>query len=354
MRLGIAGCRGTRNTCSGRLLTGENVDNREFGGYSSSSLVEATGSGDLVSIDFGEAFPASVNGYLIKNKGFASPGSKNPGGRIVSLVTHYHLDHFTGIGTSSIVYDPRNEVVIVGPSLREGDAVVTGEHCSMPGAHQGVIHALKSLLSCCDYEDGGSRAYENFPVKVENMRALKYVDFDPGRESPRVLNSLGLESLKVEALLHKHPVYGAVGYRISELHDGQWSTLVHLSDIEHDGGSGDAAAVDFVATAKGKVVVYRDAQYTRLPGHHDSYQGKQGWGHSTREEGVDFLLAVLDRLRREDSGSEIKRLLLGHHDPGSNDSYLKLAERETKRHARAKGVDPDLVELARGGSWYDF
>jgi ribonuclease BN (tRNA processing enzyme) len=82
---------------------------------------------------------------------------------------------------------------------------------------------------------------------------------------------------------------------------------------------------------KGTDVLIHDAQYDKT-----TYQKRTEWGHSAWETTVDFALR-----------SGVKNLFLTHHDPDSNDTYLKQLEQQIQEEFSA---DFESVQLAKEGA----
>jgi phosphoribosyl 1,2-cyclic phosphodiesterase len=86
--------------------------------------------------------------------------------------------------------------------------------------------------------------------------------------------------------------------------------------------------------AAGADLMVHDAQYTS-----EEYQSKQGWGHSSMEDAIQF--AELN---------EVRQLLLSHHDPLHSDEQLrsiqnKLKEKHETTVAFDMAVEGSTIEL---------
>jgi phosphoribosyl 1,2-cyclic phosphodiesterase len=104
-----------------------------------------------------------------------------------------------------------------------------------------------------------------------------------------------------------HP-QGACGFRI----EAAGAVVVHASDCEHGDPRYDATLRDYAQNAD--VLIY-DAQYTP-----EDYAAKAGWGHST------WLEATC--VARE---SNVKHLVLFHHDPSRSDAALEAIVESARR-----------------------
>jgi ribonuclease BN (tRNA processing enzyme) len=126
-----------------------------------------------------------------------------------------------------------------------------------------------------------------------------------------------------------------LGYRI----EGNDSVFTYLPDHEPAlGKSGMIKDHDWVSgyqIAHHADLLYHDGQYTR-----DEYATRQGWGHSSMEDTLAFA-----------STSNIKHLIIGHHDPGRTDFQINEL-------ANALGKDADKYnfnfEFAVEGSVFEL
>ena len=89
--------------------------------------------------------------------------------------------------------------------------------------------------------------------------------------------------------------------------------------------------VDF---CKGVVLLVADSQYTD-----EEYETKRGWGHSSISQ-------VLE-LSKE---SEVKKLVLFHHEPTHDDSQLLAIERDARARARSMKGKFKVVMAREGES----
>ncbi|HMM59187.1 MAG TPA: MBL fold metallo-hydrolase [Candidatus Rifleibacterium sp.] len=130
-------------------------------------------------------------------------------------------------------------------------------------------------------------------------------------------NRVQIGKATVTAFKLVHP-NGVLGYRIEE----EGKCVAIATDCEHPtDGSIDQ---NLLSLARNVDVLIYDGQYTcdeyaphkfNLPG-----PGKQGFGHSTPEEGI-----------RAAKAAGAKRLIITHHDPLHNDEKLKEMETQAKK-----------------------
>lgn len=130
-------------------------------------------------------------------------------------------------------------------------------------------------------------------------------------------NRVQIGSTTISATKLVHP-NGVLGYRIED--DGK--SVAIATDCEHPtDGSIDQ---NLLKLARGVDLLIFDGQYTaeeysphkfNLPG-----PGKQGFGHSTPEEGI-----------RAARAAGVKKLVITHHDPLHNDAKLKEMEDSARR-----------------------
>ena len=94
-----------------------------------------------------------------------------------------------------------------------------------------------------------------------------------------------------------------------------------LGDIIH---AGDRRHIEFLANAD---LVIHDGQYTS-----DEYATKHNWGHSNMEYVLEAAMAA-----------NVKQVLLSHHDPAHDDSFLDALEEHCQNKVRASGSDLNVL-----------
>ena len=192
---------------------------------------------------------------------------------IFLIFTHLHWDHIQGFPFFSPLYDPEQKIGIVYPKK----ALQTKE--------------VKELFAI-------QMRKEFFPVQLENMGSdLNFIDY---KDAEKMLLENGVTSFSYRE--HQHPG-GAFSYKL----EAQGKTIVISTDIEHGNGI-DMAVVDFCKNAD---LLIHDAQYTdkELASH-------KGWGHSSFNQALET--AEL---------SDVKQLVLTHHDPSHTDAFLSKIEK---------------------------
>jgi phosphoribosyl 1,2-cyclic phosphodiesterase len=112
--------------------------------------------------------------------------------------------------------------------------------------------------------------------------------------------------IHIIASRHNHPS-GAYSYRITE---GD-TTLVYCTDVEH----GQEIDNKIVSLSRNADLLIHDAQFSP-----DELNEKRGWGHSSWEQAIE----VAKR-------ADVKKLILFHHDPEHNDTFLLNIERECQQ-----------------------
>jgi phosphoribosyl 1,2-cyclic phosphodiesterase len=181
--------------------------------------------------------------------------------------THTHLDHCHGLPFFAPCYDARNRIRVWAGHLKPdtGIEAVLGKMMSPP----------------------------LFPIPMDIFAAkLEFTDFIVGE--PLVTPT----GVALRTGLLKHP-QRATGYRLE--HDGK--AVTYITDTEHEPGRLDTDILRLVDRAD--VMIY-DATYTD-----DEYPVHKHWGHSTWQEGI-----------RLANAAQVKTLVIFHHDPDHDDSFM--------------------------------
>lgn len=201
------------------------------------------------------------------------------------LMTHFHWDHIQGIPFFTPLYHAGNSFLFFAVNRKK-------KHL------QGLIE--------------GQMGSPHFPVDMSALAAWRsFCTLDYGE--------INVQGTVVRTAPLNHP-QGSVAYRL----DADGGSLVFATDTEPGSPKHDRALRDL---AQGADVLIYDAQYTpeQLEGE------KKGWGHGSWLEGV--------RIAHE---CGVRRLILFHHDPDSDDEYLdQLVE-------RARELFPDVEGAAEG------
>lgn len=190
------------------------------------------------------------------------------------LMTHFHWDHIQGIPFFAPLYNPKNRITF---------------HTSRSPEE------VRNILE-------GQMTHPYFPVAFELLGAKReFAGFDTGVK--KLLD--GRMSVKPFGLNHPQ---GATGFRI----EANGAVIVHACDHEHGDAEKDRSIRE--AAMEADVLVY-DAQFTP-----DEYGLKKGWGHSTWLEGVKVA-----------QGSNVKHLVLSHHDPSHTDEFMQAVLLEARK-----------------------
>ena len=191
--------------------------------------------------------------------------------RLDILLTHLHLDHIQGLGFFIPFFDPSLEIHIWGPASHS--------------------HRLHSRLS-------RYLSPPLFPVLLRDLPCTLVM-----HEIENSSFEIGPFAIESRFVIHPGPT---VGFRVS----GQHSVFTYIPDHEPALGSiglhSDKKWISGIDLALHADLLLHDAQYTA-----QEYQVKMGWGHSSMDDAVKF--AAL---------SEVKHLLLSHHDPYRSDEQL--------------------------------
>lgn len=245
-----------------------------FGGNTPCATV-TTARGSLIVVDAGTGF---------HDLGRRLAAEKRHPLRMSLLITHFHLDHLQGLPFFDPLYDPSTEIVFY--SAAEPD--VLREH-------------LGRLM--------GSPF---FPVPFEATASRKEFRKIGGRR-------VRIGGAAVSACPLNHP-QGCVAYKIEE----GGASIVFATDTEHPAEGVDGWLAEF---SRGTSCLICDATFTPR----EYAAGKQGWGHSTWQEGAKLAAAA-----------GVRRLVLSHFNREHADRDIRTIERLARRAFRA-------TEAAREG-----
>lgn len=230
------------------------------------------------------------------------------------LFSHFHWDHIQGFP-------------FFVPAYREGFAFdIYGPPTSKDGPQANIAQTALEQQHVAPF----------FPVPFCALKAKLNFHHLPSGGPLRI--AAGPTSLVIHHAPVNHPG-GCLGYRIEEHSQGSpTQVFTYVTDNEHP-EEGTSPSVQKLA--KGADLLLMDSQYTE-----DEYAGKtggcpkKGWGHSTWK-------ACL----REAKEAGAKKLLLAHHDPNHDDSFITLMERGARREGAKHRI---AVEAAVQGREYEI
>lgn len=282
MKLILGGVRGTNPVAQPGFM--------RYGGETTSFLVEGA-AGERILIDAGTGV-RELGRRLEQAHGRQS---------VLLLMTHYHLDHVTGLPSLGLIYSPDWSVEIAAP------------------AHDDVVVAdiMRRLLD---------RPF--WPLQFEDLQSrLRFTALE-GRASAEPLRYGRLE---VRWCPLNHPG-GCTAYRVDEPATG--ASVVIATDVEWaDASPGDRQLfADLVRRPAPARVLILDAQYSD-----EEYERHRGWGHTTWQQAV--------RVGRE---LGVERLWLTHHDPVKDDVALDALRAQVRAAAPFADLAREHLEIDAG------
>ena len=194
------------------------------------------------------------------------------------FLTHTHFDHVCGLPFFKPFFQPQNRFRLWAGHLDGGLTL-----------HRVLREFMMAPL---------------FPVPPEVFKAgMEYRDFRAG-ETLTPASGIVVRTARLN-----HPD-GATGYRV----EFAGKSFCYVTDTEHVPGAPDRNVLGLIEGAD--VVVY-DSMYTD-----DEYAKLYvGWGHSTWQEAVRLAKAA-----------RVKKMVIFHHDPGHDDSFMDgVAEAAERR-----------------------
>ena len=195
------------------------------------------------------------------------------GDRINLGFTHFHLDHIQGFPFFDPAYNPNSMIRISTMGKRK-------------------ILNLKDIFST-------QMQSVYFPVQLENMGAqMEFVKYD----TSELVGEMGVLINVAEV---QHPG-GCIGVRF----EFNKKSVVFCTDVEHPNEI-DEKVVDLAMNVD---VLIHEAQYTD-----EELELHKGWGHSSYNQAIE----VAER-------SNVKQLIITHHDPDHDDEFLRKMEKESQ------------------------
>ena len=204
------------------------------------------------------------------------------------FLSHYHWDHIQGLPFFTPAYIPGNEFTIIGPEHPQVDL------------EKIISNQMESVY---------------FPVPFSILSSK--IDFLKLKQGYRQIGDIDVETLNVQ-----HPG-GSLSYRFT--YGGQ--TFVYMTDNElglnprppNSKAASLKETIEFVQRAD---LLIHDGQYTD-----EELKTKTGWGHSTWKEAMQLAI-----------DSDVRRLILFHHEPEHSDSQLDKSMEECEELLVQKDV----------------
>lgn len=214
---------------------------------------------------------------------------------VALLFSHYHHDHIDGFLYFRPAYNPGATVHIFGPDDPPGSGVLrVMDHLSSSAAHP-VPFARMGMRRTTAAIAGGD--------------AVVWRKDEPAPRLLREGETASADDVVVKIFKNPlHPLEGVLNFRL----EYRGKSYVYATDVEGDEATGDAALADF---ARGADVLAHDGQYTSA----DYAANRRGWGHST------VAMAI-----KTAQMAEVKKLVIIHHDPESDDATLDAMARAAR------------------------
>lgn len=264
MELEFLGVRGSMPVCG--------ADRNKYGGHTLSACLMNSDS-EWIVIDAGTGLKKL--GERLQKQSREKPLD------IHILLTHFHLDHITGLPFFAPLYFSNASIHFHAPASPE--------------------ETEKYL--------GGIMAGRYFPLDFKETASTKTFT----QTTPK---KFAIGSAEISHCALNHP-QGSVSYRIEE----NGKAIVYATDTEHPEEGVDRNLASFAR--KAEILVY-DAMFT--PEEYES--GRKGWGHSTWLEGTKIARAA-----------DVRALYLSHFNPDHSDKQIdKIVSLAQKKFAHAFGA----------------
>jgi len=260
-----------------------NSENIFYGGNTSCVQIEIPGHDKLLVLDSGTGI-RNLGNYLEQYKSGAIHGDL--------FITHPHWDHIQGFPFFTPFYQKQNSFRIHMPEQYRGGAeeILSG-------------HLTKTF----------------FPVTLDMLGSdLTYITQD---EEPEDMGAF-----RVDYLVANHPTKTAI-YRFKI----NGYTIIYAPDNELPLTASPLRYIDkFCDFIKDCDLLIHDGQYNL-----EAFKKREGWGHSAWERVLELA-----------KSSGVKRLILTHHDPNSDDEYLNELSKVLNSY---RGKSFEMIEFAKEG-----
>jgi len=260
-------------------------DYMKYGGETTSFLIEGK-NGERILIDGGTGI------RLLGKHLMQTPGVKSAW----LFMTHYHLDHVVGLPMLPMIHSADWELIMAAPDHNE-------------------VHMREIMARVLDRP--------LWPLQVEDLKSGNVYHQLDGIASAKPYVCGGIE---VRWCPVNHPG-GCTAYRFDEPETG--GSAVIATDMEwglsSDGEKGYLESMLSEPSPVGLLIM--DGQYQQ-----EQISKFRGWGHSSWQECVELARRM-----------NVRKLLITHHDPSSDDSKLEQIDRQIQ-------VKATWASLARQGT----
>jgi phosphoribosyl 1,2-cyclic phosphodiesterase len=221
------------------------------------------------------------------------------------LFSHTHYDHVIGYPFFTPFYIPGNKFNMYGP-----------------------VHFEKSFKQVMyDLLD-----YSFFPVRMDEFGSE--LNFHDLKEE-----SIQIGDFKIETMYSNHPVT-TLAYKITcddkiVVYTGDFEQWSNYLEGDPDASEDEIEEVDIVVEEQlnrwknffqGADLILHDAQYTP-----EEYPKFKGWGHTSMDTAIDTCVET-----------NVKKLLLTHHDPNRTDDQLDDLLIRWKDYTKTKNSDMEV------------
>jgi ribonuclease BN (tRNA processing enzyme) len=267
----------------------------KYGGETTSFLIEGN-AGERILIDGGTGVRI-LGRQLMQTSGDRSAWL---------FMTHYHLDHVVGLPMLPMLYHPQWKIIMAAPDHNQ-------------------VHMREIMARILDTP--------LWPLQVEDLKSGNTYEQLDGLASASPFHCGRIE---VRWCPLNHPG-GCTAYRFDEPETG--ASVVIATDVEWGVSTpGEKGYLQQLLSHPAPAeLLIMDGQYGN-----DEIDKFKGWGHSTWQEALELAARI-----------KVKRLLITHHDPASDDAKLEALDRKIKSQAHWASLarqDAEIYLPASAGS----
>ncbi len=258
--------------------------------------------------------------------------------------SHSHLDHTEGFDQAAVCFDPRNHLHIFGNrqflTALDANLGVFSRHVDekVLGVHTPIFYGIMPT------------EFEATEIRDCNLEPAPGEGGSLNQKYHHIEETIRLGETTLTAFEVYHPA-PCLAYAV----ENSGRKFVFCTDHELRRGPDDSDPAQtasheseqrLIHHARGADLLYRDGQYLR-----SEYEGLKGIGNSAAVPRVDWGHSCIEDIQEMVTTSEVRRTLIGHHDPNRDWSERQWIDQSLERTSAGTA---SLIALARAETVIDL